>query len=320
MSNSIKILFLFFIFFSTVSGQNLKCNFCNKPITEEYILVDGKAFHKNHFRCANCYKQIKGEYFKKDGKYYDKECFEKLFMPKCAICGKPINGEYLVDLYGVKIHKYHENSLTKCDNCNRIISEQTTKGGVKYNDGRNICKICYQKRLNSIAEYETSLNRVIKRLANYELTFNRKNISLKIVDLKGLQKVSGKKYSKNIKGYTKTKIEFFLGKKSFEHTIFILNGIPAKYAESTIAHELMHVWINENVDHKLAPQLEEGSCNYVSYTYLKSDYTDDAKDIIKQLKNNPDKIYGDGFRKVYDRFRGRDFDLFLDYLRKNRTI
>jgi hypothetical protein len=320
MSNSIKILFTLLFFVSMALGQNLKCTYCNKEITGKYIVVDGKPYHKNHFKCANCGKTITGNYYKKNGNYYDKNCFEKLFMPKCAVCNKPINGEYYTDLYGMKIHKYHENELPRCDNCNRIISERTTHGGVKYKDGRNICNLCYAKKLSTQAEYEKSLKKVVARLSNYKLKFDVENIKLKIVNLKELQKISGNKYSKSIQGFTKTKIEYFFGKKTYTHTIYILSDIPAKYAESTIAHELMHTWLSKNIKNKLSPQLEEGSCNYISYTYLKSDYSEDAKNIIKQLKHNPDKIYGDGFRKVYNRFVGRDFGLFIEYLKKHSNI
>jgi hypothetical protein len=143
---------------------------------------------------------------------------------------------------------------------------------------------------------------------------------LKIVDLNELQKISGNVHSKSINGYTLIEVKTLDGGKSFSHTVYILSGIPAKYAESTIAHELMHIWIGENIEHKLSLKFLEGSCNYISYTYLKSDYSSDAKDIIKQLENNPDAIYGDGFRKVYKKFKGRDFNLFLNYIRENKSI
>ena len=316
-----KICLLLFLFaFSIAIGQTVKCNSCKGKIVGEYIVVDGKAYHQNHFRCSNCNKPIKGDYTTKSGKYYDRKCFANLFSLKCSICNEPINGEYLIDNHGLKFHKYHESELKRCDNCNRLISEKTTRGGVKYSDGRNICNLCKNKGLNSKSEYHHSLNQVIKRLNNYGLMFNKSTIKLLTVDLNELQNISQNRHSKNIRGYTYTSMETIGNKKTFKNTVYILNGIPPKYAESTIAHELMHIWISENIGHKLSSQLEEGSCNYISYTYLKSDYSDDAKDIIKQLQSNSDRIYGDGFRKVYNRFRGRDFNLFLEYLRKNKTI
>ncbi|MDA3861056.1 MAG: protein DA1 [Melioribacteraceae bacterium] len=312
------ILFLFIV--STSIGQEVKCNFCGENIVGEYIVVDGNAYHQNHFKCANCNKPINGDYASKDGKYYDKECNSNLFSLKCSICNEPINGEYLIDDHGLKYHKYHEAELKRCDNCNRLISNKTTLGGIVYNDGRNICNICNNKKLNFYKGYKQSFNQVVSRLNNYGLRFDESTIKLKIVDLNKLQKISGIRYSKNIRGFTYTNIKTIGTNKTFEHTVYVLNGIPPKYAESTIAHELMHVWISENIEHKLDQHLEEGSCNYISYTYLKSDYSDDAKEIVRQLHSNPDKIYGDGYRKVYDRFIGRDFNLFLDYLRKNKKI
>jgi LIM domain/Protein DA1 len=316
-----KICFISFLFIaSAIVGQTVKCNYCGKKITSEYIVVDGKPYHQKHFKCANCNKPIVGEYSSKNGKYFDKECYEKLYALKCSICNESINGKYLIDNFGLKYHKYHESELERCNNCNRLISERTTHGGVKYSDGRNICNICTNKKLNSIYEFNRSLNKVISRLNNYGLTFNKSSIELKTVDLNELQNISGNRYSKSIQGFTHTRIEKIGSKTTFEHTVYVLNGIPEKNVESTMAHELMHIWISENLDHKLSRQFEEGSCNYISYTYLKSDYSDDAEAIIKQLEDNPDKVYGDGFRKVYERFKGRDFNLFLNYLKNNNSI
>ncbi|NOX64370.1 MAG: protein DA1 [Chlorobi bacterium] len=109
-------------------------------------------------------------------------------------------------------------------------------------------------------------------------------------------------------------------KISKSHKIFILNKIPAKYIEATLAHELMHVWINENIDHKLSKQLEEGTCNFISYTYLKSDYSEDAQNIIKQMKDDHDPIYGDGFRKVYNNFKGKYLSELLNYLKHHKSL
>jgi len=140
------------------------------------------------------------------------------------------------------------------------------------------------------------------------------------VNLKELQEISANMYSNNIKGYTYTQIESIGSRRRFQHTIYVLNNIPLEYIESTIAHELMHVWMSENLNHKLSSQLEEGSCNYISYTYLKAESSNTARDIIKQLYENPDNIYGDGYRKVYDRFKGESFNDFLEYLKKNKSI
>ena len=302
---------------SFAMGKTVMCDFCGEKIEEQYTVVNKKAFHKNHFKCAHCNRQITDGYLMKNEKYYDKKCYTQLFSLKCAICSQPISGEYLIDGFGVKYHEYHDAKLNRCDICNRMISKKTTSGGVKYSDGRKVCNICNHKKLTSNRQYTLSFNKVISHLIRQGLTFNKKTISLKVVSLTELQRLSKSRHSKNIRGFTSTSIEERLGGKRFKHTVYVLSGTPSKFAEATMAHELMHVWISVNIPHKLTEQLEEGSCNYISYIYLKSDHSADAKDIIRQLKSNPDKIYGDGYRKVYARFKGQDLNGFLDYLRKN---
>ena len=69
----LKIMFfiLFFLVAVTTIGQTIKCNYCKKSIAGKYIVVDGIAYHQNHFKCANCNRPIEGAYSSKDGKYYD---------------------------------------------------------------------------------------------------------------------------------------------------------------------------------------------------------------------------------------------------------
>ena len=193
---------MFFFIAATAMGQIIKCNYCKKQIDEKYFVVDGNAYHQNHFKCSNCNKSIDGEYSTKNGKYYDKKCFTNLFSLKCSICVEPINGEYLIDDYGMKFHRYHKAELKRCDNCNRLISEKTTRGGVKYSDGRNICNLCKNNSMNSADDYGRSLKKVMSRLKNYGLRFNESTIELKIVDLNELQKISQNGLSKNIRGFT----------------------------------------------------------------------------------------------------------------------
>ena len=314
------ILFIVIILVGVCNAQEVICNHCSKNIIGEYIVVDGNAYHKNHFKCANCGNTINGQYYSSNTKYYDEKCYSKIFLPKCSICNEPISGEYLIDSFGMKIHKHHENNLIRCDNCNRAISDKTTNGGVKYEDGRNICNVCFKYKISSKSEYQNSLSKIAHRLNNYGMTFNLKTVNLESVNLKELQEISANMYSNNIKGYTYTQIESIGSRRRFQHTIYVLNNIPLEYIESTIAHELMHVWMSENLNHKLSSQLEEGSCNYISYTYLKAESSNTARDIIKQLYENPDNIYGDGYRKVYDRFKGESFNDFLEYLKKNKSI
>ena len=321
-----KILVFIILLFqiNEINAQEVKCNACNKVIEGKYIIVDGNAYHPNHFVCAKCNRSINGNYYKKDGKYFDAQCYANSEAPKCSVCDKPLTGKYLTDLYGLKYHPHHENEIHRCDNCNMLISQNTTKGGVKYSDGRYICNICKKKAVTTETEYTRSLSKIISGLKNYGLNINLNNVEVHAVDRNKLKNVSDGKYSNSARGYCLTTVKEsnwgLSSKITKSHSIYVLDKVPPKYIEATLAHELMHVWINENVEHKLSSKLEEGSCNFIAYTYMKSDYSVDAQNIIKQMKDNPDPIYGDGFRKVYSNFKGKYLSELLNYLKRYKTL
>ena len=320
----ILALIILLLLNSDINAQEVKCKTCKQLIEGKYIVVDGDTYHQKCFICLKCNRPINGNYYKKDGKIFDEKCYVDSEAPKCEVCDKPLAGKYKTDLYGIKFHAYHENELHRCDNCNRIISQNTTKGGVTYSDGRNMCNICRKKTVTTEAEYTRSLKNLISALKNYGLNISLDNVEVNAVDRDVLKKVSDSKYSNSARGYCKTIVEERrLGSKTEitrSHTIYVLDRVPRKYIEATLAHELMHVWINENVEHKLSSQLEEGSSNFISYTYLKSDYSEDAQNLIKQMKEDPDPIYGDGFRKVYINFKGKYLSELLNYLKRYSTL
>lgn len=67
---------------------------------------------------------------------------------------------------------------------------------------------------------------------------------------------------------------------------------------STIAHELMHVWLFHR-DFPLddAPWVE-GSCSYAAYLCVRDDESKDAAFQRHLFEADPDSIYGGGFRRV----------------------
>lgn len=307
-----------------INAQETKCKACNEIIDGKYIVIDGKAFHPNHFVCAKCNKPLTGNYYKKNGKYFDAQCYANSEAPRCAVCDQPLTGKYLIDPNGLKYHQTHEKELSRCDNCNRLISQKTTKGGVKYSDGRSICNICKKNAVTTEAEYTRSQNKTLLGLKNYGLNISLDNVEVHAVDRIKLKKVSNKYYSNSARGYCQTTVEERNSGLTSEvirtHTIYVLDKVPPKYIELTLAHELMHVWINENVEHKLSSKLEEGSCNFIAYTYMKSDYSVEAQNILKQMQESPDPIYGDGFRKVYNNFKGKYLSELLNYLKRYKTL
>jgi hypothetical protein len=346
------LLFLFFILsYSNYAQNNLRCEYCKEIIKTKFVKVDGKYYHTEHFLCKQCGKPIEGSYDKDNGGYYHHECFaviaglfcdycknrldegyivsnykkyhkscyENYILPKCAICGKSMDDKYIVDCYGNKYHPYHKNEAPTCDCCNRLISQTITHGGKKYADGRSICNICYSSAVFDQREIERLFAKVASKLSDLGIKFNLNNIRILGVDRNAL-KSNAKNYSNRMQGCcnseTHTKyVDNKLVNRSFTHVIYVLNGVPSLAIESTIAHELMHLWIFENVSKNLPEKICEGSCNYASYIYLKSLNSGSTSDMIKMLELDPNPVYGGGLTQIKSKFESKTVWELLSYLK-----
>lgn len=346
-------LLLFFLISPIFAQAQEVCDYCGKKITGRYIEADGKYFHPGHFLCARCGKVIKGSFAEKDGSFfhpdcyavkeglvcdycnkiikgeyvtsggkkYHTACYENNVLPKCAVCGKPLDGEYTIDPFGNKFHSYHSRELSKCDNCSRIISEKTTGGGRVYSDGRRICNLCFEEAVFDNYRINSLLGKVMQRLKSLGLSFNEKTITIKGVDKRELKRAAGNRYEGNMKGFcnSSARTEYVnnrASKTQRRHEIFVLSGVPSLNIESVIAHELMHVWLNDNTKDDHPDRLREGSCNYMSYLYLKTIGSQKARELIKLLEEDEDDTYGKGFLRVKSEFEDKSLSQLLSYLKK----
>lgn len=86
------------------------------------------------------------------------------------------------------------------------------------------------------------------------------------------------------------------GDQVFE--IHIIEGLSKLDFAEVLGHEIMHTWLNQNrIVIKNEANLE-GLCNYASYLVLSSIDTAYSMSLIERMMQNPDPIYGDGFRNV----------------------
>ena len=109
--------------------------------------------------------------------------------------------------------------------------------------------------------------------------------------------------------YTQT---FSDGEQSFE--IHIISGLTKLDFAEVLGHEIMHTWINQNKINILSNADLEGLCNYASYIVLRSVGTNYAQSLISSMFQDPDPIYGAGFRKVKSEIDAIGFDKYLSRL------
>ncbi len=346
------LLLLFSIAMQNLTAQEKLCVQCGKPVQGKYLIVEGKIYHPEHFLCdkcgkkingsytkegnrffhpecytvqgdlicAECGKELEGEYYISNGKKYHKECYNNSVLPKCAVCLEPLSGTYTIDAYGNKYHSSHNREMNKCSCCDRIISKNTTGGGNALADGRYICNICGATSVYSQREIERTFNLTVQRLISMGLNLELNRIKIKGVDVNGMMRYADN-YSPGMQGYcsSETEKEYVndkLKRTTTSHTIYVLNGLPSILLESVIAHELMHAWLYDTTPNRHSSNITEGSCNYISYLYLLENKVSQSGDFIRKLENNPDPVYGGGFRDIKKRFSGRPLRELLEYLKK----
>lgn len=309
-------LFLILLFFSSVNAQQIICTYCGKAIKGNYTVVEGNAFHPEHFLCAICNKPIGGNYTREGGKFYHVDCYKENKSPKCSICAKSLTGEYYVDTFGNKYHSSHDKEFSKCSNCGRIICPALTGGGRSYGDGRNMCGICFKTAIFADGDIERLLTKVKSTLYSLGLNLSNEKITIKGVGLYELKRLLKEKGAdEDLQGLCKSeKLVYSKTKSSITHDIYILNGTPSIVMESVIAHELMHSWIFENSKKEISLADNEGSCNYISYLYLRTAGGADCQYLLNKLEKNQDPVYGKGFENIKSRFQGRRVNELLAYL------
>jgi hypothetical protein len=133
--------------------------------------------------------------------------------------------------------------------------------------------------------------------------------------------------------------------------VLVLYGLPRDLIASILAHEAMHVWLklNDQFPFRMAPKVEEGLCQVVAYLYLESlsvhigaekaekaggtgagtlsvganpvDQEESLRSYFrKQIQEDVNPIYGDGFREAHASVRVLGLETVLSYFQENREL
>ena len=336
-----------------LSAQDKTCAGCGEPVAEgQYLKIGTKFFHPQHFTCNYCGQPIQGKYFEREGRFYDETCYFNHVLPPCAWCNKPlddrvisfegnfyhqdcyrehvalrcaacdglIESTYFEDFWGNKYHQEHLKNGYKCDYCSRLISEKVTGGGVVYDDGRHVCNLCRKGAIDTQQQAAFLLDRVKELLWEENIRISMETIPVYLVDKPKMQELLGQRSGRET-GFTRNRTTFrngFVSKRKFD--IFILHGMPEIHFISTVAHELMHVWLHLNASDKMDHRLIEGSCNYASELILKH-FANPEKDIILHgMRTEEDAVYGTGYRVVRAWAGKHGRTAWLEYLKEHLSL
>lgn len=295
------------------------CKGCGQPIWGKYFKALGAVWHPEHFVCTACAQPIGDtRYLPHQGNPYHIECYNRQFVPRCVYCGKPLVDGYFTDGWGQVYCEIHQNQYMPCDYCGRLIPP----GQVKNGEDAIRCSICRSSAIEADIEAKPLFSKAIHWVGSQGLTYNNLRLELKLCDRQKLTRLlQGHSYAEDMLGVT-TEAATRIGQvvRIEVDGIAVLQGLPTTLFQGVTVHELGHVWLIVHGIRDLPSWAEEGFCELLSYRYYNDLHTQESMFHSKNIEQNDDHTYGDGFRRVRGLSDALGFPRFLEILRTTKRL
>uniref|UniRef100_A0A7N6AXG0 LIM zinc-binding domain-containing protein n=1 Tax=Anabas testudineus TaxID=64144 RepID=A0A7N6AXG0_ANATE len=82
------------------------CQKCHAIIEEQPLIFKNDPYHPDHFNCSNCGSELTAEARELKGELYCLPCHDKMGVPICGACRRPIEGR-VVNAMGKQWHVEH---------------------------------------------------------------------------------------------------------------------------------------------------------------------------------------------------------------------
>ncbi len=299
-------------------GQRL-CKRCGHPIMGSYLTALGATWHPEHFICAGCGKPVSAASFQlHQGAPYHIECYRNMVAPRCAYCGKPLMGEYLVDHWSTQFCQEHEHAYPHCAFCGRLVPPHEQEQGVA-----NIrCATCQSTAIESAAAAKPIFTRLKQWVSSQGLVYNNLPISLELCDKAKLSGYLRERAQTHSLGATMSSTYTQNGRviRSEVTGVAVLLGLPAMLFQGVTIHELGHVWLVVQGVQGLPSWAEEGFCELLSHRFYGEMHTPESQYHASSIEQNADPIYGEGFRRIRKLADWYGFSAFRGNVADNQAI
>lgn len=207
-------------------------------------------------------------------------------MHICQLCRVPISGSYIQSPFGDSVCTQHGDP-GQCGSCMRFLS-----------NGEAYCAKCLQTVIRDTRQMKSCVNSVLTWLDS----LLGKN------GLAGIRTSVGTddQFTSQCLGFT----AWTSNGRTVDSRIFIRSGMPAIHCEQVLVHEYGHVLlVADPVDFGFTGGLdasqaveEEGFCELLSYLYISQVGHPDRDRKLHAIRENSTPIYGEGFRRLWNRF------------------
>lgn len=210
---------------------------------------------------------------------------------RCAICNNIIIGSYYTNEWGQAVCSSH-SPVASCSSCNRFVKPTDRH----LPDERWICAACQPSIVSQPWHIEWVDKKVRQILAAKGAVIPAAQI--RMIPPAEMARLNGTNQINLFQpGLTYTQQTFNPLSSTQQHTIYVFDNLPKVQFAGILAHEMLHAWQNERRI-SLPAHLCEGFCNVGSYVVYQAIGNDLALHFIKRLEQDPNPVYGEGFRKV----------------------
>ena len=298
------------------------CQGCGQPIWGRYITALGAAWHPEHFRCAACGLPITDTQFTvHEGAPYHITCYTQQVAPRCAYCGRPLLGEYLVDYWGTRFCKQHQNEYPTCTYCGRLVPPQQQEQHRE--PGESVrCAICRASAVETVEVARPLFAQVKQWVGRQGLTYKNLPLSLDLCSPARLAELLHNRSQVHAHGATMSTTYMENGHEVYTKVqgVSILSGLPAILFQGVTIHELGHVWLIVHGVRTLPLWGEEGFCQLLSYNWYRETNTAESLYYAHNIEHHTDPVYGEGFKRVRALADALTFPGLLETLQREKRL
>ena len=219
------------------------CKRCGEPIIGNYVEALSATWHPEHFVCAACGRPFEQARFivHGNGDPYHEACYTERILPRCAYCNKPLAGEYLIDAWGTKYCKEHEQQYPACEFCGRLIPPAQQERGTDITS----CAICRSSAIESAEVAKPLYAQVVRWVSGQGLRYNQMRLQLELCNRQRLAQLLQARSLPHALGATNSVSYSRNGQvvSTEVQGIAVRLGLPAVLFQGTAVHELGHVWL-----------------------------------------------------------------------------
>ncbi|XP_024366114.1 protein DA1-related 1 isoform X1 [Physcomitrium patens] len=332
------------------------CAGCHRTLGfGRFLTCLNQNWHPACFCCRYCLQGIVDKEFSVHGNDpYHRDCYKKLFHPKCEICYNhiPLNPKGQIEyrshpFWNQRYCPSHELDGSQCCcSCDRI--QPVDQRYRRLPDGRKVCSECMDSAVMTTKDCQPLYRDVLKFYRNLGMPIEQE-ISMLLVEREALNHAreveeGGHTHAPETRGLCLSEEQILpvlehdgemrkLTRHCEVTAILVLYGLPRLLTGSILAHELMHAWIRLDGRYpNLDNDVEEGICQVIAHMWLKSELETLMRTgvslVIKrlgefflhQIETDSSPIYGDGFRTASAAVSSHGLTRTLHHLRQTGEI